>query len=152
MERENILIVEDEHCAGAWTPWRSLLSYTHLLTQLLSSQLPCIRAHTNFEEARARRTYPGPRRQSRTPRSCSRVPARSRKPFRAMLAVAPRPFLPHPSGRLPQGLQNRWEPVWFNQLSVKPVRSSFGLGRYQIGPNSKFKFKLKKIKNFLKIL
>ena len=36
-----------------------------------------------------------------------------------------------------QGLQNRWE----------PVRPGFGLGRYQTGPNSKFKFELKKIKN-----
>ena len=38
------------------------------------------------------------------------------------------------------GLQNRWE----------PVRSGFGLGRYQTGPNSKFKFEFKKMKNFQK--
>ena len=47
-----------------------------------------------------------------------------------------------------QGLQNRWEPV-------RPVRPGSGLGRYQTGPNSKFKFDLKKMKNskrFLKIL
>ena len=29
----------------------------------------------------------------------------------------------------------------------KPVRSGFGLGRYQTGPNSKFKFEFKKMKN-----
>ena len=45
-----------------------------------------------------------------------------------------------------QGLPNRWEPVRFDRLSVKPVRSGFGLGRYQISPNSKFKFEFKKIK------
>ena len=118
--------------------------------QPLRSQLTCTHALTRaYKFCRGTRTYPGPRRQSRAPRSCSRVPARSRKPFRAMLAVAPRPFLPHRSGRLPPGLQNRWEPIWFDQLSVKPVRSNFGLGRYQTGPNSKFKFDFKKI---LKIL
>jgi hypothetical protein len=31
---------------------------------------------------------------------------------------------------------------------VKPVRPGFGLGRYQTGPNSKFKFEFKKMKNF----
>jgi len=39
-----------------------------------------------------------------------------------------------------QGSPNPWEPVRFNRL---PVRSGSGLGRYQTGPNSKFKFKLK---------
>ena len=51
-----------------------------------------------------------------------------------------------------QGLQNRWELVWFDRLSVKPVRSGSGLGRYQTGPNSKFKFEFKKMKNYQKIL
>ena len=50
-----------------------------------------------------------------------------------------------------QGSQNRWEPVRFDQLPVKPVRTGSGLGRYQTGPNSKFKFKFKKMKNFQKI-
>ena len=39
---------------------------------------------------------------------------------------------------------------------VKPVRPGSGLGRYQTGPNSKFKFEFekmkKKFKKFLKIL
>jgi len=38
---------------------------------------------------------------------------------------------------------------------TKPVRPGFSLGRYQTGPNSKFKFEFKKMKNsqkFLKIL
>ena len=43
-------------------------------------------------------------------------------------------------------LPNRWEPVRFDQLPVKSVRPGYGLGRYQIGSNSKFKFKFKKIK------
>ena len=30
---------------------------------------------------------------------------------------------------------------------TKPVRPGYGLGRYQTGPNSKFKFEFKKIKN-----
>ena len=37
--------------------------------------------------------------------------------------------------------------IEFDRLPVKPARSGSGLGRYQIGPNSKFKFKLKKMKN-----
>ena len=36
---------------------------------------------------------------------------------------------------------------WF----TKPVRPGFGLGRYQTGPNSKFKFEFKKMKNSQKI-
>ena len=40
-----------------------------------------------------------------------------------------------------QGLQNRWEPVRFDRLPVWP---GSGLGRYQTGPNSKFKFEFKK--------
>ena len=48
-----------------------------------------------------------------------------------------------------QGSPNRWEPVRFDRL---PVRPGSGLGRYQTGPNSKFKFEFKKIKNFQKIL
>ena len=50
-----------------------------------------------------------------------------------------------------QGLPNRWEPVRFDRLQVKPVRSGSGLDRYQTGPNSKFKFKFKKMKNSQKI-
>ena len=46
-----------------------------------------------------------------------------------------------------QASSNRWEPVWFDRLPVKSVWLGFGLGRYQIGPNSKFKFKFKKMKN-----
>ena len=46
-----------------------------------------------------------------------------------------------------QGLQNRWNPVRFDRLPVKPVRSGSGLSQYQIGPNSQFKFELKKMKN-----
>jgi len=46
-----------------------------------------------------------------------------------------------------QGSPNRWEPVRFDRLPVKPVRSGSGLGRYQTGPNSKFKFEFKKMKN-----
>ena len=38
------------------------------------------------------------------------------------------------------------------RLPVKPVRPGSGLNRYQIGTNSKFKFKFKKIKNSQKIL
>ena len=59
------------------------------------------------------------------------------------------------SGGLAQGLQDRWEPVWFDRLPVKPVRTCSGLFRYETGPNSKFKFELKKWKipkKFLKIL
>ena len=33
-----------------------------------------------------------------------------------------------------------------DQLPVKPVRPDYGLGRYQTGHNSKFKFEFKKIK------
>src|SRR6185437_1298369 len=40
----------------------------------------------------------------------------------------------------------RWEPVRFDRLPVKSVRSGSGLGRYQTGPNSKFKFEFKKMK------
>jgi len=47
-----------------------------------------------------------------------------------------------------------WEPVRFDRLPVtgyrlpvKPVRSGFGLDRYQTDPNLKFKFELKKMKN-----
>ena len=50
-----------------------------------------------------------------------------------------------------QGLQNRWGPVRFDRLPVKPVRSGSGLGWYQTGPNSKFKFEFKKMKNSQKI-
>ena len=34
---------------------------------------------------------------------------------------------------------------------TKPVRPGFGLGRYQTGPNSKFKFEFKKNEKFTKI-
>ena len=54
-----------------------------------------------------------------------------------------------------QGSQNRREPVRFDQLPVKSVWTGSGLGRYQTGPNSKFKFEFKKwkfLKKFLKIL
>jgi len=44
-----------------------------------------------------------------------------------------------------QGSPNRWEPP------VKPVRPGSGLGRYQTGPNSKFKIEFKKMKNSQKI-
>ena len=37
--------------------------------------------------------------------------------------------------------KNDWESVRL------PVRAGFGLGRYQTGPNSKFKFEFKKLKN-----
>ena len=47
-----------------------------------------------------------------------------------------------------QGLQNRWEPVRFDRLPVWP---GSGLGRYQTGPNSKFKFEFKKMKNSQKL-
>ena len=50
-----------------------------------------------------------------------------------------------------QGSPNRWESVWFNRLPVNPVRHDSGLDRYQTGPNSKFKFKFKKMKNSQKI-
>ena len=43
------------------------------------------------------------------------------------------------------GSPNRWEPVRFDQLPVKPVWPGSGLDRYQTGPNSKFKFELKKL-------
>jgi len=55
------------------------------------------------------------------------------------------------ASRWTQGSPNLWEPVRFDRLPVKPVRPGSGLGRYQIGPNSKFKFEFKKIKKFLKI-
>jgi hypothetical protein len=54
-----------------------------------------------------------------------------------------------------QGSPNRWEPVRFDRLPVKPVRPGSGLVRYPTGQNSKFKFKFKKWKipkKFLKIL
>jgi len=41
-----------------------------------------------------------------------------------------------------QGSSNRWEPVWFDRLPVKSVRPG--------GPNSKFKFKFKKMKKISK--
>ena len=37
--------------------------------------------------------------------------------------------------------------ISFHRFSVKPVRPGSGLVRYQTGPNSKFKFKFKKMKN-----
>ena len=46
-----------------------------------------------------------------------------------------------------RGSPNRWEPVRLDRLPVKPVRPGSGLGRYETGPNSKFKFELKKMKN-----
>ena len=51
-----------------------------------------------------------------------------------------------------QGSPNRWEPVRFDRLPVKPVRPGSSLVRYQTGPNSKFKFEFKKMKNSQKIL
>ena len=45
-----------------------------------------------------------------------------------------------------QGLQNRWEPIRFDWLAVKPVRPGSGLSWYQTGPNSKFEFEFKKWK------
>ena len=49
------------------------------------------------------------------------------------------------------GSPNRWQPVQFDRLPVKPVRPGLDLGRYQTGPNSKFKFEFKKMKNSQKI-
>ena len=46
-----------------------------------------------------------------------------------------------------QGSPNRWKPVRFDRLPVKPVRIGSGSGRYPIGQNSKFKFEFKKMKN-----
>ena len=43
------------------------------------------------------------------------------------------------------------KPVGTVPLPVKPVQSGFGLSRYQTSPNSKFKFKFKKMKNSQKI-
>ena len=54
-----------------------------------------------------------------------------------------------------QGSPNRWEPVRFDRLPVKPVRTGSGFGRYPTDQNSKFKFEFKKwkiLKKFLKIL
>ena len=54
-----------------------------------------------------------------------------------------------------QGSPNWWEPVRFDRLPVKPVRSGSGSGRYPTGQNSNFKFEFKKWKipkKFLKIL
>ena len=62
-----------------------------------------------------------------------------------MCCVCSTPWVPGQE----QGLPNQWEPVWFDRLLVKPVRSGFGW--YQTGPNSKFKFKFKKMKNSQKI-
>ena len=62
------------------------------------------------------------------------------------------PLSPRAGPTSRQGLQNRWEPVRFDRLPVKPVRPGFDLGRYQTGPNSKFKFEFKKMKNSQKIL
>ena len=50
-----------------------------------------------------------------------------------------------------QGSPNRWEPVQFNRLPVKPVRPGSGLVRFETGSNSKFKFEFKKMKNSQKI-
>ena len=50
-----------------------------------------------------------------------------------------------------QGSPNQWEPVRFDRLPAKPVRLGSGLDRYQTGPNLKFKFKFKKMKNSQKI-
>ena len=55
-----------------------------------------------------------------------------------------RPFVSMGYG---QGSPNRWEPVRFDRLPIKPIRPGSGLGRYQTGPNSKFKFEFKKMKN-----
>jgi len=49
-----------------------------------------------------------------------------------------------------QGSQNRWEPVQFDRLPVKPVWAGSGLGRYQTGSNSKFEFEFKKNEKFSK--
>ena len=46
-----------------------------------------------------------------------------------------------------QGFKSRPEPVRKPRLPVKSVRIGSGSGRFQTGPNSKFKFELKKIKN-----
>ena len=46
-----------------------------------------------------------------------------------------------------QGYPNRWEPVWFDRLPVKPDRPGSGSDRYETGQYSKFKFEIKKMKN-----
>ena len=43
-----------------------------------------------------------------------------------------------------QGSPNRWEPVRFDRLPVKPVGTGSVSHRYPTGQNSKFKFKFKK--------
>ena len=47
-------------------------------------------------------------------------------------------------------LENRWSQPGFTK-PVKPVRPGSGLGRYQTGPNSKFKFESKNEKFLKKI-
>ena len=48
------------------------------------------------------------------------------------------------------GLKKRPKPIRKPRLPVKPVRTGFGSGRFQTGPNLKFKFELK-MKKFQKI-
>ena len=60
-------------------------------------------------------------------------------PTRTVLGQIPGPTLHSQAGS-----PYRWEPVRFDRLPIKPVRSGSGLGRYQTGPNSKFKFEFKK--------
>ena len=48
--------------------------------------------------------------------------------------------------------KNRPELVRKSRLPVKPVRTGSGLDRFQTGPNLKFKFEFKKIKNSQKLL
>ena len=55
------------------------------------------------------------------------------------------------NNRYNQGFKSRPEPVRKPRLPVKPVRTGSGSGRFQTGPNSKFKFKFQKMKNSQKI-
>jgi len=47
----------------------------------------------------------------------------------------------------PRVKKNWPEPVQKPRLLVKPIRTGSGLGRFQTGPNLKFKFEFKKMKN-----
>ena len=80
-----------------------------------------------------RPTRPSPRRSDRL-----RHPLEKRREY--VLSYVLNPGFAKPLG-----------PVRFDRLPVKPVRPGSGLGRYQTGPNSKFKFEFKKMKNSQKI-
>ena len=105
---------------------------------------PCP-AHSARHPTKAETTAPSGSGRGRTPAAAPVHLRESTPPPPHSMAVEPSTR----SGKQP--LETRFtKPVRTGPLSVKPVRPGSGLGRYQTGQNSKFKFEFKKIKNFQK--